>query len=425
MGNNRIINMSKEEIKRSEILRMAEEKRITQKEGAKRIRISERHFRRLLKRYRAKGAEGIISGHRGKPSNNRMEKNKRKNILNKLKENYPDFGPTFASEKLLECEGIKVSKETVRQLMIEVGLHKAKERKDIEIHQMRERRKQRGELVQMDGSYHAWLEERAEKACLLVFIDDATSEILAAKFVPHETFFAYADLCKSYFHENGLPEAVYTDCFSVFKVNHKNVTGTDAITQFKRAMNELGIEAIATSSPQAKGRVERANQTLQDRLIKEMRLAGINDYEQANRFLSDYLHRHNRKFAVQPANLLDKHEPLRPENDLDLIFTKRCKRKLSKNLEFQYEWVVYQIQSERPTYALKGRQVTVCENDKGKISVLLDKTPLQFTPFYKQPKQITVTSSKEINRLTYRPAENHPWRTYGKHINGKPITLPN
>jgi hypothetical protein len=164
---------------------------------------------------------------------------------------------------------------------------------------------------------------------------------------------------------------------------------------------------------------------LQDRLIKEMRLAGINEYEQANRFLPDYLHRHNRKFAVQPANLIDKHEPLRPENDLDLIFTKRCQRKLSKNLEFQYDWVVYQIQSERPTYALKGRQVTVCENDKGKISVLLDKTPLQFTRFYKQPKQITVTSSKEINRLTYKPAIDHPWRTYGKHINGKPIKSPN
>jgi len=227
-----------------------------------------------------------------------MKEEKRKKILGKIRKNYPDFGPTLASEKLWERDGIKVSKETVRQLMIQAGLHQAKIQPEEENHPMRERRKHRGELVQIDGSYHAWLEDRAEKACLLVFIDDATSEILAAKFVAHETYFAYAGLCKHYFQQYGLPEAFYTDRFSVFEVNHKNVTGTDAETQFKRTMNELGIETIPASSPEAKGRVERANQTLQDRLVKEMRLEGINDYEQANLFLSKYLSIHNQKFAV-------------------------------------------------------------------------------------------------------------------------------
>jgi len=420
----RTIAMSKEEIKRCEIMRMAEEKQLTQKEGAKRIGISQRHFRRLLQKYRLKGAEGIISGHRGKPSNNRMSEEKKKKIFNKLNTDYEDFGPTFASEKLWERDGIKVSKETVRQMMIKAGLHEPKTKQVDDTHQMRERREKRGELVQIDGSYHAWLEDRAEEACLLVFIDDATSEILAAQFVPHENYFTYAGLCKRYFHQHGLPETFYTDRFSVFRVNQTNVTTTDAETMFERAMKELGIELICASTPQAKGRVERANQTLQDRLVKEMRLEGINDYKHANEFLNHYLPIHNNKFAVQPKKPIDSHEPLRPENDLDLIFTKRNSRILSKNLEFQYNRVVYQIQSDRPTYALKGRKITVCENENGKIYVLLGKTPLKFKRFYKQPKRHEVVSSKEIDRLTFKPAEDHPWRNYGHRINGEPIPVP-
>jgi len=416
--------MNEEEIKRCEILRMAEEKQIKQKEGAKRIGISPRHFRRLLRKYRLKGAEGITSRHRGKPSNNRISEEKKKKILNKLKTDYEDFGPTFASEKLWERDGIKVSKETVRQMMIKAGLHEPKTKQVDDTHQMRERREQRGELVQIDGSHHAWLEDRAEKACLLVFIDDATSEILAAQFVPTESYFTYAGLCKRYFRQHGLPEAFYTDRFSVFRVNQSNVTTTDGETMFERAMKELGIDLICASSPQAKGRVERANQTLQDRLVKEMRLEGITDYQHANEFLDYYLPIHNNKFAVQPKKPVDSHEPLRPENDLDLIFTKRYSRILSKNLEFQYNRVVYQIQSDRPTYALKGRKVTVCENEEGKIYVLLGKTPLEFKHFYKQPKRHKVASSKEIDRLTYKPAEDHPWRNYGHRINGNPIPVP-
>jgi transposase len=421
MTTNRILTMSTKEIKRSEILRMADEKRITQRRGAKRIGVTTRHFRRLLQRYRKQGPEGIISGHRGKPSNNRMPVEKRKKILEEINTNYSDFGPTLASEKLCERNGIKVSKETVRQIMIEEGLHKPKVRQEEEPHPLRERMKHRGELVQIDGSPHAWLEDRAERACLLVFIDDATSEILAAKFVPSESYFAYVGLFKTYFHQHGLPKAFYSDRFSVFRVNHPNVTTTDAQTQYNRAMKELGIEAFYAGSPEAKGRVERVNQTLQDRLVKEMRLEGICDYEQANEFLPGYLVKHNHRFAVQPRSPIDRHEPLRPENDLDLIFTKRQTRTLSKNLDFQYDRVVYQIQTDRPTYALKNRKVTVCENEKGKITVLLNNNPIQFKRFHRQPKQNPVASSKDIERRAYKPAKDHPWRTYGKKINGEPV----
>ncbi len=421
MKSNRVLEMSTEEIKRVEILRMAEEKRITQKQGAKRIGITQRHFRRLLRRYREKGPEGIISGHRGKPSNNRMPAEKRKKILERINEDYSDFGPTLASEKLWERDGIKVSKETVRQIMIEEDLHEAKTRPEKEPHPMRERKKHRGELVQIDGSSHDWLEDRAEKACLLVFIDDATSEILAAKFVPSESYFAYAGLFKTYFRAHGLPEGLYSDRFSVFRVNHPNVTTTDAQTEYERAMTALGIEVHFASCPEAKGRVERVNQTLQDRLVKEMRLEGICTYEEANAFLPGYLVKHNQRFAVQPRSPVDRHEPLRPENDLELIFTTRATRVLSKNLEFQYDRVVYQIQTDRPTYALRKRKVTVCENEKGEITVLLNDEPLEFKRFYKQPKQNAVASSKDIERRSYRPAKDHPWRTYGKKINGQPV----
>lgn len=401
--------MSKEEITRVEILRMAEEKRINQKQGANRIGITQRHFRRLLlglPRY----PEIIPSGPCPRYlRNNRMPVEKRKKILEKINADYSDFGPTLASEKLWERNGIKVSKETVRQIMIEEGLYKPKIQPEEEPHPLRERIKHRGELVQIDGSPHDWLEDRAERACLLVFIDDATSEILAAKFVPAKSYFAYAGLFKTYFQQHGLPEALYSDRFSAFRVNHKNVTTTDAQTEYHRAMRELGIEVFFASSPEAKGRVERVNQTLQDRLVKEMRLEGICNYEKANEFLPGYLVKHNHRFAVQPRSPIDRHEPLRPENDLGLIFTKRVTRILSKNLEFQYDRVIYQIQTDRPTYALKQRKVTVCENGKGEITVLLNHEPIQFKRFFKQPKQNDIASSKDIERRSYKPAKDHPW----------------
>ena len=425
MAKMRTITMSEEEINRSKILRMANERQITQKTGARRTGVTERHFRRLLQRYRLQGPEGIISGHRGKPSNNRMGEKKKEKILDKLKEDYHGFGPTLASEKLSERDGIIVSKETVRQIMIDAGLHQAKTRKKERIHPLRERRKHRGELVQMDGSYHAWLEARTEKACLLLLVDDATSEILAGEFVEHESYFAYAALCKRYFQQHGLPEAFYTDRFSVFRVNHTNVTTTDAQTQFERAMAELGIEVICAASPQAKGRVERANQTLQDRLVKEMRLAGINDYQQANAFLSDYFPIYNHRFAVQAVNPIDRHEPLRPENDLELIFTKRVTRKLSKDLQFQYDRVIYQIETDRPAYALQGREVTVCVTGSGEITVLLNQMQLNFKRFIRQPKRFQLASGKTIERKSIRPAPDHPWRNYGYKINGKSVNVPN
>lgn len=351
-----------------------------------------------------------------------MSIEKRERVLKKLKTEYQGFGPTLASEKLAERDSLKVSKETVRQIMIEAGLHRPKTRKKDRTHPMRERRKRRGELVQIDGSYHAWLEDRAEKACLLLFVDDATSELLAAEFVEHESYLTYTALCKRYFRQYGLPEAFYTDRFSVFRDNHRNVTTTDAQTQFERAMAELGIELICACSPQAKGRVERANQTLQDRLVKELRLAGVHDYQAANAFLMQYIPLYNQRFAVQPISSIDCHEPLQPDNDLDLIFTKRFSRTLSKDLQFQFQRTVYQVQTSRPAYALQGRKVDVCLSANVEITVLLNGDQLKFKRFVHQPKRNSVASGKT---LQWKPAPDHPWRQYDNHLNQESIHVPN
>ena len=419
----RTITMTEKELERSKVIHMVNEKRLTQCEGAKRLNISERHFRRLLRRYREKGDAGLVSGHRGKPSSNRMGEEKRQSILDLMLTTYQGFGPTLASEKLAERDGIQVSKETLRQILIEEGFHRAKTKKKGKAHPLRERRACRGELVQIDGSYHAWLEDRAEKACLLLFVDDATSQVLAAQFVPHETFFSYAELCKSYFADFGRPQAFYSDKFSVFRVNAPNVTTTDALTQFGRAMYELGIELICADSPQAKGRVERANKTFQDRLVKEMRLKHISNYEQANAFLPTFIVIYNRKFAVLSRSSINAHIPLDKDCDLDWIFSWQDTRIISKDLQIQFKNVIYQIITDRPAYALRKREVIVAQNAAGQITVHLNHHPLELHVFHRQPKQASVMPAKHL-RKPYIPPADHPWRSYGNKLNGMPVLSP-
>lgn len=208
-------------------------------------------------------------------------------------------------------------------------------------------------------------------------MNDATSEILVAKFVDHESLWFYAALCKHYFRFYVLPEAFNKDRFSVFRVNHTTVIITADQTIFEQAMSKLGVELICAALPQAKRRVERANQTLQGRWVKEMRLAVFSDYQQAHVFLAENVPNYNQKFAVQPSNLIDRHIPLRPENDLEWIFTIKFTRKLSKDLQLQTPQIIYQIPTD-PVYALKGREMIVVENQYGKCKVMLDRTPLLF-----------------------------------------------
>ena len=304
--------MSEEELNRKTYLDKAIDRRITQKAAAEILGISERQVRRLIRRYRQDGNEGLVSLQRGKPSNRRLKEEVVEQIRQFVHQPIMvGFKPTFMQEKLVEVTGIQVSKETLRRLMISENLHVAKAKKPKATHPPRERRQRRGELVQIDGSYHAWLEERGPKGCLLLFVDDAGSEILAGEFVKTESYFSYGNLCKRYFQEVGTPVAFYSDRFSVFRHNRSGPVGNESITQLQRALNNFGTDIICANSPQAKGRVERANKTCQDRLVKELRLRNICTYEEANAYLPEFIRWYNRKFAVQPACLTDDHLPLR------------------------------------------------------------------------------------------------------------------
>lgn len=415
--------MTQEELDRKTILEQAKDKRITQQEGAGKLGISERHFRRLLSRYREQGDLGLVSGHRCKPSNNRMGELERQRIVEILAEPiFRGFGPTLLAEKIADYRGVKVSKETVRQMMIELGTHKPKVKKK-RAHPERERRLRRGELVQIDGSYHPWLEERGPKGCLLLFVDDATSAVLAAEFVDHESYFSYARLCKSYFRSTGLPVAFYSDKFSVFRVNAKSSLQTQGITQFQRALSSLGVDLICANSPQAKGRVERANQTFQDRLVKELRLRNISSYLDANVFLPEFLQTYNRKFAVLPRSSGDAHLPLDRSTDLDFIFSIHDTRIISKDLQIQFDNVTYQIITTRPVRHLAKREALILQNDVGDVSAFLNHQALLLKPIQKQPKPKLMVSAKSHISQPYVPPYNHPWRSYGKKLNEQPVLI--
>jgi hypothetical protein len=338
---------------------------------------------------------------------------------------YRDFGPTLAHEKLIEKHDLRLSRESVRGIMIAEGWWKPKRVKRPPVHQMRERRACFGELVQIDGSDHDWFEGRAPRCTLLVYIDDATGQLGELWLVPEETFFGYCEASRHYFERFGKPVAFYSDKHGIFRVNQPRPLGTTSgLTQFGRAMQELNVEIICANTPQAKGRIERANQTLQDRLVKELRLQGISDIDSANAYLSEFREDYNRRFAVAPRSSHNAHRSLLKSENLELILTHQKTGTLSKNLTVQSKGVIYQIQSNRPDYALRNAQVTVCENAKGEVMILYKNNPLAYTIYQKPPRQAEVVDIKTLDRQIRTPkppAENHPWRHYGTHLDGKPI----
>jgi len=416
--------MSKKELTRIEVMQRLEEKRLKQREAAEMLGINQRHVRRLLRAYRQDGERGLISKRRGKPSNNQLDEQVKQGAIDLIYRQYHDFGPTLAQEKLTEKHGLELSVETVRKLMITEGLWKPKKAKKLVVHQMRERRACFGELVQVDGSPHPWFEERGEECNLLVFIDDATGKLMELYFTPGETTFSYFAATQRYLTRYGKPVAFYSDKNSIFRVNIKNALSGSGMTQFGRAMKELDIEIICANTPQAKGRVERVMQVLQDRLVKEMRLRDISDIETANEYTAEFITDYNDRFAVQPKSSHNAHRTLEPKEDLERVFTLQEQRSLSKNLTLQHKNIVYQIQTSRPSYAMRKAQVTVCENNQGKIEILYKGQPLDFTIFQKQQRQAEVVSSKAIDyklKKPHQPGKDHPWRRYGHRVSGKPI----
>src|SRR5215204_5876383 len=301
--------MSERDLQRVQVLGEVTNRRRTIASAAVVLALSARQVRRLLKAHRLGGAGAIAHKARGRPSNNRLADELRDQAVQLVRSAYADFGPTLAAEMLAQKHGLKVSRETLRGWMIEAGLWLSR-RQRRRFHQPRLRREALGELVQIDGSEHRWFEDRANPCTLLVFIDDATGRLMQLRFVRSESAFAYFEALQGYLEAHGCPVAFYSDKHSVFRVARKEAKGGQGMTQFGRALAELNVEILCANSSQAKGRVERVNRTLQDRLVKELRLAGIADREAGNRFLPGFMARFNDRFTTSAAKPHDLHRPL-------------------------------------------------------------------------------------------------------------------
>lgn len=357
------ILMSIDESKIHHYFEQVKNKSITLVMAAGFIRLSYRQVKRLWQRYKSLGEKGLISQKRGKPSSRRIPKERRDEISGIISSKYPDFKPGFAAEKLEEIHGIILSPETIRKIMIEHQIWFPRKGKG-SVHPRRERRACVGELVQTDASHHLWFEDRGPKCHLYIIIDDATSKITDGYFELEETTAGYFKLFESYFERDGLPLSIYSDKRGVFRVNQG---GKKSLTQFGRAMKELGVEIIYAHSAPAKGRVERAFETLQDRLVLEMRLQNISTIEEGNAYIRTYLAKHNPKYSVEPKNPHNAHLPLKNNRHLKYILCLKHKRIVSKNLEVNYGNEIYQLVDDKTTRHLRKMEIDIIETLDGEI----------------------------------------------------------
>jgi len=372
------------------------------------------------------GAAALVHGNRGRQGNRRIPEKEKEKIIRILKEKYPDFPPTHAKEKLEANHNIFRAVKTIRGIMTQEKLWQPKKsRKKSEHRQWRQRKSQYGEMQQFDGSYHAWFEERiAGRQCLLLSIDDATGQITKAKFDDHEGVFPVFDFWREYLLVNGRPRSIYTDKFSTYKMNQQLAKeNADTKTQFQRALNELQIEPIFAHSPQAKGRVEKVFNTLQNRLVKEMRLKNIGRIQEANRFLADeFIPGFNQKFAVGAMNKGDAHRRLLAagKNNLDHVFSRHEHRVVQNDFTISYKKQWYQLTKEQGVTVCKRDRVLVEESRDGSIKIKLRGKPLNCCQLPERPKK---TNGKTWviagHKKTSKPAADHPWRKFqfgSKHL---------
>jgi len=308
--------MSHQELSRLEIIQKTINKQLKQKTASNLLGISTRQIQRLVYNYQLNGTLGLISKKRNKPSNNQISGKKKDEIIAIVGSKYLDFGPTLAHEKLVEIHNIKISVETLRKIMIKAGFWLTRTQIIKRAYQPRNRRNCYGELIQIDGSLHPWFEDRAPKCTLLVYIDDATGKLMELHFAPSESMNSYFISAKQYINKHGKPLAFYSDKSSVFRVNRES-SKDQVMTQFCRGLYELNITLIYANSPQAKGRVERANKTLQDRLVKELRIRGISDIESANNFMPEFIQDFNQRFEKPPISPINNHRELQPYENID------------------------------------------------------------------------------------------------------------
>lgn len=390
--------MSTDELERSHVIRRTQEGHLSQRAASERLGIGVRQVKRLVRLWKQQGDAGLVSRQRGRASNHRLEAGRRERIGVLLREKYPDFGPRLAAEKLDEREGIKVSAETVRGIQIALGLWRPKKRRQARVFQLRERRPRFGELIQIDGSPHAWFEDRGPRCTLIVFIDDATGRLTALHFAPAETTRAYLEALRDHVLAHGRPLAFYSDRHGIFRVNAKDAASGDGKTEFGRVADRLGIEPIHALTPQAKGRVERANQTLQDRLVKEMRLRGIATMAAAAAYLPEFMDAWNRKFAVAAREAASAHRPWTGSAaDLDAVLARREERVLSKALTFRSGGSMYCVRTSGPGTALRGARVVLHHHMDGSMRVHYKDRVLACTAFKALPVPAAAEDEKTID----------------------------
>ena len=375
MAGKDMIVMSMREVRRLKAVQSAIDGHVTQKRVAGMLGLSERQVRRLVKVIRDQGDTGVVHGLRGRPSNRRFPEEIRGRVLSFYQERYFDFGPTLAAEKLIECDGITISDETLRKWLMEGGFWK-KRRKRSPFRRWRPRRECFGELLQMDGSHHDWLEGRGPELVLMGFIDDATNTVYG-RFHDYEGTLPAMEGFKGYVERYGLPMSVYLDRHTTYKSSKKltewdEVEGIEPLSQFERALKELGVEVIHALSPQAKGRVERLFGVLQDRLVKEMRLRAVRTKEEANVFLQEYLPRYNKRFTVYPAHEVDVHVKLPCHVDLDEYLCIKTERTIRNDNTIALDGRLYQIQERG------GKKVVVQERIDGSMLMISKGMSLKF-----------------------------------------------
>jgi hypothetical protein len=390
--------MSERDLQRIQVLSEVTNRRRTIASAALVLALSGRQVHRLLKAYRLGGGRAIAHRGRGRPSNNKLADEVRDHAVQLVRSAYADFGPTLAAEMLAERHGLEISRETLRGWMIDAGLWLPRQQRR-RFHQPRLRREALGELVQIDGSEHRWFEDRADPCTLLVFIDDATGRLMQLRFVPSESAFTYFEALQDYLESHGRPIAFYSDRHSIFRSTKKDATGGQGMTQFGRALAELNIEILCASSSQAKGRVERVNRTLQDRLVKELRMAEISGIEAGNAFLPGFMARFNARFAVAPARADDRHRPLNiPPERLRTILCRREQRYVSQQLTLSYDRLRIMLERNDTTVGLTGKYVDTYAFADGGLEVRWQGLSLPYRVFDKD-QRVTHAAIVENKRL--------------------------
>ena len=410
MSGKDVIMIRQKELRRLQVIHRVLDGEITQVKASEMLSLSERQIGRIVKRISEEVGSGIVHKSRGKESNRKLPKKLTDRVVRLYQQKYHGFGPTLFCEKLAELEDIHISDETARKWLIEADCWK--ERRKHKTHrQWRPRKQHFGEMVQMDGSHHDWFEGRGFECVLMAYIDDATNRVYC-RFYEYEGTIPAMDSFKRYIKKYGIPMSIYSDKHTTYKSTaeptiEEEINGGEPLSEFGRALEELGVQRIYAHSPQAKGRIERLFKTLQDRLIKEMRLKGIKSVEEANKFLRTYLPKYNKKFSLKAHESEDLHMPVPEGVALDTILCIKTARTVSNDNTITYQKKLYQIEEVKA-----GKIVTVTERIDGTMRILYQGRNLKFMQIEIRPEQPQKQKVKTKRRAAYVPPADHPWRRF-------------